>query len=125
MKLSDGEWTLMKVLWDNPPKTITQMYAVLKDKTRWTKRNVITMLDRLEVKGAVCYVKTGKARQYWPLVEREDAARQETTRFVDRVFNGRMGMLLHTALDSESLTERDIDELSEILRKAKEDMHRD
>ena len=52
-ELSDGEWTLMKVLWDQAPLTIMQLTAALKETTGWSKNVVITMLDRLEKKGAV------------------------------------------------------------------------
>ena len=119
-ELSDGEWTLMKELWDHAPLTIMQLTAALKEATGWSKNVVITMLDRLEKKGAVEAGSNGKARLYVPLLDRQDAARRETDRFLDRVFSGRVGVMLNTMLDSRSLSQEEFDELSSILERARE-----
>ena len=37
IRLSDGEWKLMEALWQNPPKTITQLTRELQEKTKWGK----------------------------------------------------------------------------------------
>ena len=123
-ELSDGEWTLMKALWDHAPLTIMQLTAALKEATGWSKNVVITMLDRLEKKGAVEAGSNGKARLYYPILDRQDAARRETDRFLDRVFSGRVGVMLNTMLDSRSLSQEEFDELSDILKKARE-QHKD
>ncbi len=120
-ELSDGEWTLMKELWDRAPLTIMQLTAALKETTGWSKNVVITMLDRLEKKGAVEAGSNGKARLYYPLLDRQDAARRETDRFLDRVFSGRVGVMLNTMLDSRSLSQEEFDELSSILEKARQE----
>ena len=52
-ELSDGEWTLMKALWEDAPMTITQLTAAMKDSTGWSKHTIISMLSRMEAKGAV------------------------------------------------------------------------
>ena len=119
-ELSDGEWILMKELWDHAPLTIMQLTAALKEATGWSKNVVITMLDRLEKKGAVEVGSNGKARLYYPILDRQDAARRETDRFLDRVFSGRVGVMLNTMLDSRSLSQEEFDELSSILERARE-----
>ena len=53
IRLSDGEWKLMEALWQNPPKTITQLTRELQEKTKWGKHTIITMLNRLEVKSVM------------------------------------------------------------------------
>ena len=49
--LSDGEWKLMNRLWEGPA-TITALTEGLREETGWQKNTVITMLSRLEKKGA-------------------------------------------------------------------------
>ena len=51
--LSNSEWKLMNRLWQTAPMTITELTAALKEETGWSKNNIITMLSRLEAKGAV------------------------------------------------------------------------
>lgn len=118
MNLSDSEWKLMRRLWEYPPKTITALTAALRDETGWSKNTVITMLARLEAKGAVRHEEGGKAKQYYPAIRREDAAQAETENFLSRVYGGSLGLMMSAMVESRRLTEADIAELSAILEKA-------
>ena len=68
INLSDSEWRLMNRLWDRSPMTITELTAALRADTGWTKNTIITMLSRLEAKGAVRHEDGGRAKQYFPTV---------------------------------------------------------
>lgn len=120
-ELSDGEWTLMKALWGAEPMTITQLTAALNGSTGWSKHTIISMLARLEAKGAVRYESNGRAKVYFPVLQRGDAARQETSHFLNKVFDGRLGVMLNAVMDSRPLSRADLEELSAILEKAKEE----
>ena len=119
VSLSDGEWTLMYKLWEEPSRTIAQLTAALQPETGWSKHTVITMLNRLEGKGAVSH-DGGTPRHYSATLAKEDAARAETRSFLDKVYGGRLGLMMSAMVDSRSLTQQDIDELAAILEKAKE-----
>ena len=119
--LSDGEWKLMNRLWDDAPRTITELVAALREETGWSKNTVITMLGRLEAKGAVRHEEGQRAKLYYPVTDREDAARTETESFLDKVYGGSLGLMMSAMVDSHALTEEDIAQLSAILDKAKED----
>ena len=116
--LSDGEWKLMNRLWEKGRLTITQLTAALKEETGWGKNTVITMLSRLEAKGAVGCRQGEPARRYYPLLEQKDAARTETKSFLDRVYGGRVGLMMSAMVESRGLSEDDIAELSAILEQA-------
>ncbi len=120
ISLSNMEWKLMNRLWDSAPATLMELTHSLAEETGWTKHTVITMLTRLENKQAVCWKQVGRTRHYSPLVTREDARREETASFLERVYGGKPGLLMSTLMVSRALTKDDIDELSEILRKAGE-----
>ncbi len=118
INLSDGEWKLMNQLWEASPMTITQLTAALKEETRWEKHTVITMLSRLEAKGAVSH--DGETpKGYSPLLLRADAEKRETESFLDKVYGGRLGLMMSAMVDARSLTAEDVAELSAILEKAK------
>ena len=119
VSLSDGEWKLMYKLWEEPSRTIAQLTAALQPETGWSKHTVITMLNRLEGKGAVSH-DGGTPRPYSATLAKEDAARAETRSFLDKVYGGRLGLMMSAMVDSRSLTQQDIDELAAILEKAKE-----
>ena len=119
VSLSDGEWKLMYKLWEEPSRTIAQLTAALQPETGWSKHTVITMLNRLEGKGAVSH-DGGTPRHYSATLAKEDAARAETRSFLDKVYGGRLGLMMSAMVDSRSLTQQDIDELAAILEKAME-----
>ena len=71
VNLSDSEWKLMNRLWEQSPRTIMELTASLKEDTGWSKNTVITMLARLEAKGAVRHEEgPGLRRQPGPDDER-------------------------------------------------------
>lgn len=122
VNLSDSEWKLMNRLWEQSPRTIMELTASLKEDTGWSKNTVITMLARLEAKGAVWHEEGGRAKRYFPAVDREDAA-AETESFLSRVYGGSLGLMMSAMVESRQLTEADIAELSAILERAGGEEH--
>ena len=118
INLSDSEWKLMNHLWARSPQTITELTAVLRAETGWSKNTVITMLSRLETKGAVRYEPGGRARRYFPSVQREDAALAETESFLSKVYGGSLGLMVSSLVESRALSEEDLAELAAILERA-------
>ncbi|MCI6055682.1 BlaI/MecI/CopY family transcriptional regulator [Dysosmobacter sp.] len=118
VNLSDSEWKLMNRLWQSAPRTITELTAAVKDETGWSKNTVITMLGRLEAKGAVRHQEGGRARQYFPAVDRGAAARAETESFLSKVYGGSLGLMVSNLVETRALTAADIAELAAILERA-------
>ncbi|WP_343210647.1 BlaI/MecI/CopY family transcriptional regulator [Anaerolentibacter hominis] len=118
--LSDGEWKIMKLLWESAPRTIMQLTSALEQDTGWGKHTVITMLNRMEKKGAVYYKEGVRAKQYFPAVEQEAVSARETEGFLNKVYGGSLSLLVNTMVEQESLSSDEIDELYDILKKAEE-----
>ena len=118
MNLSDSEWKLMNRLWDRAPMTIMELTAALREETGWSKNTVITMLSRLETKDAVRHEEGERAKRYFPVIGRGDAALAETESFLGKVYGGSLGLMMSAMVESHALTEADIADLSAILEKA-------
>lgn len=116
--LQPSEWIIMEKLWENPPKTIMQLYHELKEDPGWSKSTVNTLLQRMVKKEIIYYEEGKKAKQYFPNVDRDDAAVTETESLIERVYKGSVGMMLSTLIRSNNLTEDDIKELYQILGEA-------
>ena len=120
VRLSEAEWKVMNLLWEEAPQTMMQLTNHLKESTGWTKHTVMTFLRRMEEKEAVRYEKGGRAKLYYPKIDRNEAALQETEEFLGKVFDGRMGLMLNTMVEKQALSREEIAELYEILRQAEE-----
>lgn len=119
-ELSDSEWILMKKLWDEAPMTITQLTTALNDETQWTKQTVISLLSRMETKGAIRYEQGKRAKEYYPILQKESAQKEETESFIKRVYDGNIGLLMNAITNSYRFSNDDIVELSAILEQARE-----
>lgn len=75
VSLSDGEWKIMNCLWERE-STITELKNMLQQETGWDKHIVITMLSRMEKKGAVTHRDGSRAKVFYPLVSREEVSMQ-------------------------------------------------
>ncbi|MCI5802044.1 MAG: BlaI/MecI/CopY family transcriptional regulator [Oscillospiraceae bacterium] len=119
--LSDAEWKLMNLLWESSPRTVMGLVAAFRDTTGWTKHTLITMLSRLEAKGAVRHEEGGRAKQFYPDICREEARLEATEHFLDRLYGGSLGLMLNTMAGTKSLSAEDLDALRAILKKAEEE----
>ena len=118
--ISDGEWKIMRALWEKEPRTITELVAELKEETGWTKHTVITMLGRLEKKGAVAYREGERAKHFYPVFKKEETELQETRGFLQKVYNGSLGLMVNQMVKGNTLSKEEVDELYAILRQAEE-----
>ena len=91
----------------------------LSPSTGWHKSTIVTMVGRLEAKGAVAYIEGGRARLYSPAVPRDQAALQETESLLHRVYRGSLGLMVNTLANGRGLSDQDIAELSAALEKAR------
>lgn len=120
VKLSESEWKVISLLWEKAPCTMMQITNHFKETTGWSKHTVMTFLRRMEEKGAVHYEDGGRAKLYYPDIEKDEAVLQETEEFLDKVFDGRMGLMLNTMVEKKALSKEEIEELYEILKRAEE-----
>lgn len=118
VNLSDGEWKIMNKLWEKETATITELTAELQETTGWDKHIIITMLNRMEKKGAVSYKISGRAKQFYPIVSQSEVSIQETKGFLDKVYRGSIGMMVNAMVEDKALSRQDIEELYKILEQA-------
>lgn len=115
ISLSNSEWVIMECLWDKAPLTVTQIAKAMEDETGWAKSTTKTLISRMESKRYLRYEDGGKARQYYPAVERSDIVLAETETFLSRLYNGSLGMMVNTLVNQKNLSQREINELRSIL----------
>lgn len=116
ISLTEAEWTVMECLWEKSPRTGREAVAWLDQKMGWTRSTVLTMLRRLEAKGAVAGDTEGELKTFRPLIAREDVAVRETENLLERAYKGSLSLLVSSLTKRQSLPQNEIDELYAILR---------
>ncbi|MFP6615289.1 MAG: BlaI/MecI/CopY family transcriptional regulator [Candidatus Hydrogenedentota bacterium] len=114
-KISNSEWHIMRVLWESSPLTANQVVESMSDETKWKSRTVKTLINRLVKKGALSYEADGRTYLYSPKVNEEDCVRAESSSFLRRTFAGALVPMLVHFIEDRSLSNKEIDELTEIL----------
>ena len=115
MKLNASEWNVLNCLWENHPRTVMQLVADLETAVGWAKSTTITTLRRMEEKGLVRVEQAGRGKAYSPAVEREQAVTAETHSFLDRVYQGSVGLMMSAMAKRQELSAAEVAELRAIL----------
>lgn len=115
IRLSDGEWKLMKTLWEKQPRTLAELVNALDADTGWSRATVFMMLKRLIAKGAVAMDSSGKFQEYRAAITYADVEPEETQSFLSKVYGGSVGLMVSNLVDRGALSEKEIEELKAIL----------
>lgn len=113
--ITDAEWAVMELCWEKPGISGRDFVEALAKSRGWSRSTTLTLLRRLEEKGAVRTVELSRSRVYYPAVEREDAAMSETADLIDRVYRGSLSQLVSTFTKKQTLPQSEIDELFAML----------
>ncbi len=113
--LTEAEWKIMAFLWDRAPQTITELTRALAPETGWTKHTVISLLRRMVLKGTVRMEESGRAKHFYPLIEKAGMAVKQAQTLLNRLFDGKPVLLMHAMVEMGGLSEEDLAELSQFI----------
>lgn len=123
MTPSESEWLIMEILWERDnPMTSSEVIEYLQKKSEMTPRMVRVLMNRLCQKGLLGYTvdeRDARVYHYHVLKSREECLKEKSRRFVDSYFSGNQTNAVAALLQSISLTDEQIQELTEILEQSK------
>lgn len=120
VSLTPTEWHLMECLWERSPRTGREATEHMAKSVGWTRSTTLTMLRRMTEKGLIRCNEGGGLKSYSPLIEREEAVMHETEDFLGRVYHGSLSLMLTAMTEKTALSNDEISELYDILKKAEE-----
>lgn len=117
-RISDAEWTVMKVLWERGTSTLGEVVRELEGRLHWKPRTVQSLIRRLTEKGALAVEAVGREFRYTPAVAQDQCQHEESVSFLDRVFNGRLTPFVAGLMEREEVSKDDLAALREVLAEA-------
>ena len=115
--LSRAEWELMKTIWILPqPVTVRKVLTTTYPNDEKAYTTVQTLMNILVGKGFLSRVKVDNRNQYTQLVDRETAVGGSIKKMANDMFGGSVGALASYLVDTDRLSEAELDELREILK---------
>lgn len=114
ISISESEWQVMKIIWNEPPKTLQEILASLKH-TDWSTTTIQTYLARLVKKGALSTERQGKGYLYYPAVSEHDCQLAEGQNFLNRVYDGSLASMVSGFVKSGNLSDDELTALKKLI----------
>ncbi len=114
VKLSESEYRLMEILWENGTIEATALAGICLEKYDWKKPTVYTMLKRLGEKGALSF----ENRVVTNLVQKGEVDKSESEALVNKAFGGSLPKFMAAFLQNKTLTEEDAERLTRMIEEA-------
>ncbi|MEE1071866.1 MAG: BlaI/MecI/CopY family transcriptional regulator [Cellulosilyticum sp.] len=121
LNITDSEWKVMKVLWEQSPLTLKEIVARLKDETNWSNTTIRTLIVRLMEKEYIEADKSTGNFKYAPMIAKADCQEEQAKDFLERVFEGSIGMFITAFTKKGKLSAEDEAELRKLIEKIEED----
>lgn len=116
IKLSESEYRLMDIIWDNEPVGSTELARLCLEQLEWKKSTAYTMLKRLADKGAV----QNKDAVVTALIKKEQVIRYESEALLEKSFGGSLPDFFAAFLQDRKLTKEEADRIARMIREAAE-----
>jgi BlaI family penicillinase repressor len=115
--LSKQEWVLMEALWQRNPMFLSEIMDATDTAVDWNRSSYLTYLKRMADKGLVGYTTVRGSRCYSPLLRREDCIESESNYILSKLTESSTRLLLASMIQKSGLSEKDRDELQELILK--------
>lgn len=113
-RITDSEYEVMKVLWEaGEPLPVTDIRRALQTRKGWEATTVKTLVSRLTEKGALIQEKRN-VYYYHPAITEAEYNRWATGNLIHRLYRGSAKNLIAALVNSEGLTQSDIEELRDL-----------
>jgi BlaI family penicillinase repressor len=114
-KISNAEWLVMKVLWNESPQTTTRIIEALSEEADWKSKTIHTLIARLVKKGALGVDKNSGQHTFYPLITREECIQEETGSFVQKIYEGSIYNLVANFIHDEKMSVKEMEDLKKLL----------
>lgn len=114
--LTEAEWNVMEHLWKKSHLTGRELTDALEQERGWNRSTTLTLLRRMEAKGAVESRTEGGKKVFLPRICREDAVLAETEGFLNRVYQGSVSLMVSAMTQKQALSSSEISELYAMLK---------
>lgn len=114
--LPDSELEVLRVLWERGSATARDVWTTLQESgSSWTYATVNTLLQRLEAKGLVASDRSKMTYVYTPRISRQQVVKRRIKSLVDKLYDGKGGLLVMHLLKSQRLTKKEVAEIRDLL----------
>ena len=116
IKISEGEYRLACIVWDNEPLPSGRLVELAADKLGWKKSTTYTVLKKLVSRGVL----KNENATVSALIPKADILREESRDVVERTFGGSLPSFLTSFMSGRTLTAAEAEELKALIDQFRE-----
>jgi len=117
IELSEGQWAIMKVVWELQPCAAPTVQEALLKSRKWSYSTVRTLMDRMVPQGLLTAEKMRNLTLYRAAISPQQAQRGEVLYALKHAFNGALTPMVQCLLESHDATPEQLEELEKFIQK--------
>ncbi len=117
IELSEGQWAIMKVVWELQPCAAPTVQEALLKSRKWSYSTVRTLMDRMVPQGLLTAEKMRNLTLYRAAITPQQAQRGEVLYALKHAFNGALTPMVQCLLESHDATPEQLAELEKFIQK--------
>ncbi len=114
--LTPVEWSVMEALWAHPGASGRDVTDALHASAGYHRSTTLTLLRRLEEKGAVRAETQEGRKAFYAQIPREDAALREAEDVLSRAYRGSVSLLVSALTRKQTLPPEELQQLRQMLK---------
>jgi predicted transcriptional regulator len=118
-RLGKLELQVMKLIWDNGKATVRDVWEKLYPEKGLAYTTIATVMRKLEEKRFVKHDEKDRTYIYYPITDRDKVSQGILRELIEGFFDGSVAKLITTLIQNEHLTEKDINQIQQIILKPK------
>lgn len=116
VKLFDGEYRVMKIIWENEPLSSRELAEICMKELDWKRTTTYTMLKRLIDKG---YAKNENTKVS-SLISKEEVQKRESKDFIEKNFAGSLYSFIAAFTSDNNLSDEEIKKIQKLIKDSKQ-----
>lgn len=118
---TDAELAILRVLWERGPSTVRQVHDALLPARDTGYTTSLKLMQIMAEKGLVTRDASARTHVYTAKLTRGETQRQLVSDLVDRAFGGSAAALVMQALNAQTTTAEEIEEIRQLIREFTEE----
>ncbi len=117
-ELTEVEWIIMKVVWENEPCAAGTVQEILQDSKNWAYSTVKGAMDRMVEKGFLEINKIRNLQLFKSKISQAEAKKREFRKMLKRAFDDALTPMMQFLLENESFSQNDLRQMRQLIEKA-------
>lgn len=117
-QLTEAEWIIMKVVWENEPCAAGTVQEILQHSKNWAYSTVKGAMDRMVEKGFLKIDRIRNLQLFSSKISQVEAKKSEFRKMLKRAFDDALTPMMQFLLENEDFSKNDLRQLRHLIEKA-------